>query len=246
MNVLRFVCLWPAVGLLSCAVGSPAHASSGEAGDYPHIPEPMVFDMMRPLGARQGEREANVLASSPLSESDRKTEWAPEAELTTLLLAWTSAQAPVLSRRRSFGRRFGLPALLAELRSHPVFAAQEALQQRWQVEIGIQLGEVQSESRWADFYDVQISGFGTFQPLGGMRPEGNLDAAAQTDHQAMHALVITGGYRLWPVLLQCRCTGIGLFECFMADHGSPAIKKVNKGVHTFLPALTRLVGRIHD
>lgn len=127
MNMLRFACLWPVVGLLSCAVESTAYASSGAAGDYPHIPEPMVVDRMRPLAARQGELEANVLATGPLPESDRKTEWAPEAELTTLLLAWTSAQAPVLSRRRGFGRRFGLPALLAELRSHPVFAAQEAL-----------------------------------------------------------------------------------------------------------------------
>lgn len=80
MKLLRLVCVWPVVGLLSSGVGSIAHASSGESGDYPHIPEPMVFDMMRPLGARQGELEANVLATGPLSESDQKTEWAPEAE----------------------------------------------------------------------------------------------------------------------------------------------------------------------
>ncbi|WP_254796258.1 hypothetical protein [Azotobacter vinelandii] len=80
VNSLRYMCLWPVVGLLSSAVGSVALASSGGNGAYPEIPEPMVFDMMRPLGARQGELEANVLATGPLSESDQQTDWAPEAE----------------------------------------------------------------------------------------------------------------------------------------------------------------------
>ncbi|MFC0708940.1 hypothetical protein [Azorhizophilus paspali] len=49
-------------------------------GAHSEILEPMVFDMMRPLGARQGELEADVLATGPLSESDQRTDWTPEAE----------------------------------------------------------------------------------------------------------------------------------------------------------------------
>lgn len=59
---------------------SPASAAS----DYPHVPEPMVFDMMRPLGARQGELEVNTLATAPLSGPDGSIAWAPEIEYAVL------------------------------------------------------------------------------------------------------------------------------------------------------------------
>jgi hypothetical protein len=45
------------------------------------IPEPMVFDLVRPLGAPQGELEANVLFLA--GSGDGSTlEWAPEVEYT--------------------------------------------------------------------------------------------------------------------------------------------------------------------
>lgn len=63
------------------------------------VPEPMVFDLVRPLGVRKGELEINVLAIhpltrrrtgstragdelglTPLSRDRRQTEWAPEIE----------------------------------------------------------------------------------------------------------------------------------------------------------------------
>ncbi len=45
------------------------------------IPEPMVFDLVRELGAKQGELEVNVLAEFPLSSiSSRHIDWAPEIE----------------------------------------------------------------------------------------------------------------------------------------------------------------------
>lgn len=40
----------------------------------------MIFDMMRPLGARRGELEVNTLATAPLSGPDRPISWAPEIE----------------------------------------------------------------------------------------------------------------------------------------------------------------------
>lgn len=47
---------------------------------YPDIPEPMIFDMMRPLGARKGEAEVNALAMTTSPFRPRSAEWAPEIE----------------------------------------------------------------------------------------------------------------------------------------------------------------------
>lgn len=43
----------------------------------PHVPEPMLFDLVRPLGASRGELEVNTLAEHARSGS---AEWAPEIE----------------------------------------------------------------------------------------------------------------------------------------------------------------------
>lgn len=49
--------------------------------EYGDIPEPMVFDLVRELGARKGELEINVLTEIPLNSiSSRHIEWAPEIE----------------------------------------------------------------------------------------------------------------------------------------------------------------------
>lgn len=47
----------------------------------PHVPEPMVFDLVRGLGARQWEVEANTLFMLPLDPNDWEMSWAPEIEL---------------------------------------------------------------------------------------------------------------------------------------------------------------------
>ena len=45
------------------------------------IPEPLMFDLVRGLGAKQGELEINSLADFPLNNgSNRGVEWAPEIE----------------------------------------------------------------------------------------------------------------------------------------------------------------------
>lgn len=48
------------------------------------IPEPMVFDLVRPLGAHRGESEVNVLAMFPFGGDDSRghqpVDWAPEIE----------------------------------------------------------------------------------------------------------------------------------------------------------------------
>ncbi|GGB62001.1 hypothetical protein [Blastomonas aquatica] len=50
------------------------------AQDIPNVPEPLVFDMVRPLGAKRGELEINTLVQQNLSGPDRAVEWAPEIE----------------------------------------------------------------------------------------------------------------------------------------------------------------------
>lgn len=46
----------------------------------PVFPEPMIFDLVRPLGARKGEFEANTLALLPLQGRRYNVDWAPEIE----------------------------------------------------------------------------------------------------------------------------------------------------------------------
>jgi hypothetical protein len=46
------------------------------------IPEPMVFDLVRPLGAEKGEIEINTLFQQPLTGRHRTLQWASEIEGT--------------------------------------------------------------------------------------------------------------------------------------------------------------------
>jgi len=52
-----------------------------DGDDSPRIPEPMVFDLVRPLGARRGEAEINTLVIVPLNRNVGRAEWAPEIEV---------------------------------------------------------------------------------------------------------------------------------------------------------------------
>ena len=57
------------------------NAQSNENEAIVSIPEPLMFDLVRGLGARQGELEINTLADFPLNNtSERGVEWAPEVE----------------------------------------------------------------------------------------------------------------------------------------------------------------------
>lgn len=50
----------------------------------PRIPEPMVFDLIRPLGAKKGEVEVNSLFRFSPTQRPRRLLWAPEVEYTFL------------------------------------------------------------------------------------------------------------------------------------------------------------------
>jgi hypothetical protein len=63
--------------------GSPQRtATENSRSRGPIIPEPMVFDLVRPLGARRGELEFNTLGLVPLKRErgSPAIEWAPEIE----------------------------------------------------------------------------------------------------------------------------------------------------------------------
>jgi hypothetical protein len=54
--------------------------TADESSLVPHIPEPMIFDLVRPLGAHKGEFEINTLGVLPLTSEKMMLEWAPEIE----------------------------------------------------------------------------------------------------------------------------------------------------------------------
>lgn len=59
----------------------PSQIDDIDSRDGPRIPEPMVFDLVRGLGARRGELEFNVLNLVPTGGKKKGTyEWAPEVE----------------------------------------------------------------------------------------------------------------------------------------------------------------------
>lgn len=66
-----------ALSLLTCLPAVHVRANP----EAPVIPEPLVFDMMRPMGAAKGELEVNTLAIAPLGRPRPRTlEYAPEIE----------------------------------------------------------------------------------------------------------------------------------------------------------------------
>jgi hypothetical protein len=67
-------------GLSTVASGGQIHSGAPQPEPAAvHIPEPMIFDLVRGLGARRGEFEVNVLTQVPLNDTrSRAVEWAPE------------------------------------------------------------------------------------------------------------------------------------------------------------------------
>lgn len=84
------------------AVDAPSATIERVSGEEkgPRIPEPMVFDLVRPLGAKRGEAELNTLGRLPLARKARQVddqvglvrrsrdrqgiEWAPEIEYAVM------------------------------------------------------------------------------------------------------------------------------------------------------------------
>jgi hypothetical protein len=70
---------------LALAQNQPFDPDEGTlASIKPRIPEPMVFDLIRPLGAQRGEIEVNSLFRFNPGDKPRRLLWAPEIEYAFL------------------------------------------------------------------------------------------------------------------------------------------------------------------
>jgi len=78
------LCLWAAAALPA----QSSHQTDPDEGTLssvrPRIPEPMVFDLIRPLGAKRGEFEVNSLFRLAPGDRPRRLQWAPEVEYAFL------------------------------------------------------------------------------------------------------------------------------------------------------------------
>jgi hypothetical protein len=72
--VICFLCIFKTTPVLANFL----EGSAGLGSSDPHVPEPLLFDLVRPLGARKGELEINTLAQQ--SVNGGPLEWAPEIE----------------------------------------------------------------------------------------------------------------------------------------------------------------------
>lgn len=63
------------------ASSTSIEASGDEVNNtIPHIPEPMVFDLVRPLGDKKNNIETNTLLNPPTTKHNNNFRWAPEIE----------------------------------------------------------------------------------------------------------------------------------------------------------------------
>lgn len=62
------------------AFASPAMANT--INGAPLIPEPLVFDMIRPLASPRGKIEANTLVLAPLAASEEQVDGAAEVKFS--------------------------------------------------------------------------------------------------------------------------------------------------------------------
>ncbi len=77
----------------------PALADAAPAEARPEVPEPLHFDLVRPLGPSAGELEANVLGVVPLALHPRAVEWAPEIEWAPARDVAFEVELPMLDHR---------------------------------------------------------------------------------------------------------------------------------------------------
>jgi len=84
-----------------------APLAAATTGGAPLIPEPMVFDMIRPLAAPRGELEANVLSLFPLDARGESIDWAPEIEYA-FANGWAAEFELPFDNERLTGYKFAL------------------------------------------------------------------------------------------------------------------------------------------
>ncbi len=106
---------------------------------------------------------------------------------------WASSLAAVGAGGGGFGGGAGAAAFGAEVAGHPGFRAEDALQQRGHVEVGVQAGPVQAEAGGGDFDVGEVFVGGAGQAFGEAGGEGELDAGVEGDDDARAATVVACG-----------------------------------------------------
>lgn len=102
------------------------------ASGAPRIPEPMVYDLVRPLGAVKGELEINSLFLRPLRRG-RSLEWAPEIEYTFARGYGFELEVPMEGSRRESWKA-ALQGTLGLTHQGKTIHGWQALSERWRLE----------------------------------------------------------------------------------------------------------------
>jgi hypothetical protein len=150
--------------ILAAAIGLPIPALAHEP---PRIPEPMVFDMVRPLGAKRGELEANTLVQRTLSGPDQAIEWAPEIEYAIFDGFALEAELPIegsaiTDYKMGLQGTFGTFANGKGIHGVQYLGLYNRADQRWESTlvyiVGLRLGERWSTLSMIGAGDVTFSG----------------------------------------------------------------------------------------
>ncbi len=78
MKFTKYFLFYFFIILATPAFADFSEGSAALSSGNPHIPEPLLFDLVRPLGAKKGELEINMLAQQNIDNGP--IEWAPEIE----------------------------------------------------------------------------------------------------------------------------------------------------------------------
>lgn len=76
--IVLFMLIASVVNITAATAADFIEGDAALGSDDPRIPEPMLFDLVRPLGAKKGELEINTLAEGSLESGPLN--WAPEIE----------------------------------------------------------------------------------------------------------------------------------------------------------------------
>jgi len=140
----------------------------------PRIAEPMVFDLIRPLGATRGEGETNVLAMLPLRQQSRRVnevadplglvrrspdrgqvEWAPEIEYTVCDGIALEFEVPIENSRTEAYKAAGQMTFGTAFNHHFIHGAQAIIQYGRDSSIwtttGLYLAGVRFDEIWSLF-----------------------------------------------------------------------------------------------
>lgn len=104
----------------------------------PRMPEPLLFDLMRPLGAERGELEVNTLLRPPVGRRGQSVTWAPEIEFAFAPGHTVEFELPFEDGQLE-AFKFGLQGTLGTFRQHRSIHGWQALVERARLGRDLQL-----------------------------------------------------------------------------------------------------------